>query len=565
MVILILTTIVTSIPVLAAEEAKYSYKDIKGHWAADLIEKWHVKGVVEGYSDGTFRPGDAITGAELVEFVNHLLVNQTVADLEGVPAGILSKPTEKVTRQDAITLFYLAFKFELVEDAWTTFTDINEVSNSALEAVNNMYERYLIEGYPDGTFRPTEIMTRAAVVKIINKASLIGYVANLNDGIEANANITLLKETRPLGEIVYAMAIKYDSIIDGSKLKTTDFTVEATLGEVTAARTITKVYTNDSATIATEGKAGTYVIIELDTTKDTNQGTMYYDFAYGKNTLYNLNYYVTQKADFTAVDGTKLGMGSKLQSGSEVNAVTDSFKAQTYSSETGSKIDYRIYEPKTETGKKYPLVIFLHGNGERGSNGVTQLLGNAGATVWASAENQAKNPCFVLAPQNPLVLSGKWLEKSVYETTLELIKSVISNPLIDTNRIYITGVSMGGFGTWGFIQRNPDLFAAALPVCGAGDLTKVEVIKNQAIWAFHAADDPVVKVTGEIGLYMPEFMMNGTRDMVDALKALGSTKVKYTEYEAGYVAMPLAPMAHFSWVPAYGTQEAIDWMFKQSK
>jgi predicted peptidase len=292
---------------------------------------------------------------------------------------------------------------------------------------------------------------------------------------------------------------------------------------------------------------------------------MYYDTELNKNILYKLNYYVTQLTTISADNGTKIEAGAKQQSGSEVNAVVDSFKADTYTSKAGNKMDYRLYEPKTEKGKKYPLVIFLHGNGERGANGVTQLIGNAGGTVWASDENQAKNPSFILAPQNPLLLSGLWLEKSVYETTLELIKSAASNPLIDTNRIYLTGVSQGGFGTWGFIQRNPDLFAAAMPVCGGGDLTKVEAVKDLPIWAFHAADDPVVKVSGEIPLYMPEFMIHGTRDMVNALRALGDTKVKYTEYEPGYVAMPLAPMAHFSWVPAYKTQEAIDWMFKQSK
>lgn len=560
-----MASIGSSVPMMAAEEVVYSYKDIKGHWAADVIEKWSDKGIVEGYSDGTFRPNNEITGTELVTFVNNLFGDQTVADLEGVPAGILAKPEGSVSRQDAITLLYLALGFEAQKDAWTTFKDMSEVSDYALLAINNMYERCLIEGYPDGTLKPTSAITRAAFIRIINNASIIGYVADVNDGVDANDKITIIKETRPWGELVYAMAILYDSTIDGTKLKTTDFAVDAIVGEAAIARTITKVYTNDSATTATEGKVGKYVIIELNTTTDSNTGTMFYDFKSGKNTLYKLNYYLTQKEDITAVDGTKLVKGSKQQSGQEVNAVVDSFDALTFTSEAGSKMDYRLYEPTTEVSKKYPLVIFLHGNGERGVNGVAQLLGNAGATVWASAENQAKNPSFVLAPQNPLLASGKWLEKSVYETTLELINSVASNPLIDTDRIYITGVSMGGFGTWGFIQRNPDLFAAAMPICGAGDLTKVEAIKDQAIWAFHASDDPVVKVTGEIPLYMPEFMMNGTRDMVDALEKLGSTKVKYTEYEPGYVAMPLAPMAHFSWVPAYGTQEAIDWMFEQAK
>lgn len=560
------TSLVSEVQALAAG-GEQSWKDIKGHWAEKVITKWVGKGITAGYNDETYHPDKAITGAELLEIVNKLLAAQgkTVDQLTDVPSQILTKPNESVTREDAITLLFKVFGFEAQKGAWTTFKDTAAIHSYAVNAVNTMYEKDIINGYDDGTFRPQGAVTRAEIVKIIDTASQIGYLADLSDGIVANKNISLIKETRPLGEVVYALSIRYDKSIDGSKLKATDFAVEATLGEATAARTITRVYTNDSAGTAATSKTGKYVIIELDTTKDMNAGTMYYDLVLGKNVLYKLNYYVTQLAAITADDGTKIATGTKQQSGSEVNAVVDSFKADTDTGKAGNKIDYRLYEPKTETGKKYPLIIFLHGNGERGANGVTQLVGNAGGTVWASAENQAKNPSFVLAPQNPLVRSGLWLEKSVYETTLELIKSVASNPLIDINRIYITGVSMGGFGTWGFLQRNPDLFAAAMPVCGGGDLTKVEAIKDKPIWAFHAADDPVVKVSGEIPLYMPEFMINGTRDMVKALKTLGDTKVKYTEYEPGYVAMPLAPMAHFSWVPAYKTQEAIDWMFKQSK
>ncbi|CAM3019043.1 S-layer-like y domain-containing protein [Paenibacillus sediminis] len=542
-------------------------KDIKGHWAENAIEKWAGNGTIAGYGDGTFRPNQPITGAELTALANHLLASQgkNVADVADVPIHILTMPDQNVTREDALALLFKVLGFEAQEGAWTPFKDSASIHSYAADAVNTLYKKDLFNGFPDGTFRPLSPISRAEIVKIIDQASRIGYLADMSDGLAANKNITLLKETTPLGEVVYAVAIKYNKAVVGSMFKTTDFTVEAALGEVTAPRTITKVYTNDSPAVAATSKTGEYVIIELDTAKDTNAGTMYYDSVLGKNILYKLIYYVTQKTDITAADGTKIASGAKQKSGNEVNAVVDSFEALTFISETGNKIDYRLYEPKLEAGKKYPLIIFLHGNGERGVNNAAPLLANMGATVWASKDNQAKHPSFVLAPQNPLIASGLWLEKSVYETTLELVHFAVSNPQVDTNRIYITGLSMGGFGTWGFLERNPDLFAAAMPVCGGGDLTKVEAIKDKPIWAFHAADDPVVKVTGEMDLYMPEFMIHGTRDMVAALKELGSTKVKYTEYAPGYVAMPLAPMAHFSWVPAYKTQEAIDWMYEQSK
>lgn len=549
---------------VSAAETTYRFTDIKGTWAADLIEKWAQKGIVSGYSDGTFKPSANVTGAELTSMVNKLLVGTTVADLENVPAAIVENPSQAVTREAALIVLYKAFGFEAKKDAWNNFKDGDQISTYAVEAVNNLYERNFLEGYSDGTLRPQQLITRAEIIKLINKYSQMGYYADAHDGITANPDITILRQTGALGESVYAMAIKYNKVIDGTTLKTSDFTVEATLGDVTGARTISKVYTNDSATTTSTSKNGQYVILELGAT-DQNSGTMFYDFALGMNILYHLNYYVTQTAPITAADSTKIVASAKQQNGSEVNPLVDQFAAATYTSTTGHKIDYRLFTPKTETGKKYPLVIFLNGNGERGVNGVTQLLGNAGGTTWATTAVQDKNPCFVLAPQNPLIGLGLWLDDNVYTTTLQLIKTMAANPQVDTSRIYITGMSMGGFGTWMFIERNPELFAAAMPVCGGADLTQVSKIKDMPIWAFHAADDPVVNITGEIGLYMPSFMMHGTRDVVSALKAAGSTKINYTEYPAGFVAMPLAPMAHFAWVPAYQNQEALDWMFKQSK
>lgn len=180
-----------------------------------------------------------------------------------------------------------------------------------------MYEKELISGYKDGTFRPQGAITRVEIVKMIDLASILGYLANISDGIDANKNITLIKETRSFGEAVIALVIKYNKPIDGSKLKVTDYAVEATLGEATGARSITKVYTNDSAATAKASKPGEYVIIELDAAKDLNAGTMLYDFALGKNRLYKLNYYVTQLADITAEDGTKLASGAKQKSGSD--------------------------------------------------------------------------------------------------------------------------------------------------------------------------------------------------------------------------------------------------------
>ena len=193
------------------------------------------------------------------------------------------------------------------------------------------------------------------------------------------------------------------------------------------------------------------------------------------------------------------------------------------------------------------------------------LLGNEGALVWADSKQQEKNPAYVLAPQAPATeqLTRYWTEEPNYTSVVNLLNETIEKYDVDKNRIYVIGMSNGGIGTWNIIEKNPDLFAAAVPICGIGDLRDIELgkeyeslkdtgaykdIKDMPIWIFHAEDDPLVDV-------------RYSRDAEKAIKELGGTNVKYTEYPAGTV----MPMGHFSWVPALQNQEMIDWMFSQSK
>ena len=102
---------------------------------------------------------------------------------------------------------------------------------------------------------------------------------------------------------------------------------------------------------------------------------------------------------------------------------------------------------------------------------------------------------------------------------------------------------MGGYGTWELITRNPEVFAAAIPVCGAGIPSMADRLIDIAIWAFHGEADPTVPVSG-------------TRDMEEAIKAAGGTKIQATYFPG---------VAHNSWIPAFATEELIDWLFSQSK
>lgn len=219
----------------------------------------------------------------------------------------------------------------------------------------------------------------------------------------------------------------------------------------------------------------------------------------------------------------------------------------------GASLPYRLMRPeKVEGGKKYPLVIFLHGAGERGNDNEAQLV--HGVKEFAKPGAREKYPCFLVAPQCP---TGKqWVQvpwnadkhdmppvPSAPASLLTGLMDELEKSLpVDLDRVYITGLSMGGYGTWDLLSRQPDRFAAAVPVCGGGDEKKAAVMKKVPIWAFHGALDVAVPVAR-------------SRNMVDAVNRAGGN-ARYTEYPQ---------VAHDSWNPCYADAEMMDWMFRQAR
>ena len=215
---------------------------------------------------------------------------------------------------------------------------------------------------------------------------------------------------------------------------------------------------------------------------------------------------------------------------------------------------YRLFIPEDyDKSKNYPIVLFLHGAGTRGFDNERQLI-SEGARVWAKDENQAQNPCFILAPQCPS--GSKWVNVNWSLGTYSTEEIPISKPLsmvlnileklqkrysLDTNNYFVTGLSMGGYGTWDLIIRNPSLFKAAIPICGAGDTSKADVLANMPIWSFHSKDDDIVPVCG-------------SREMVNAINALGKNNrdTLYTEFDG---------LGHASWKPAYQDENLVSWLF----
>jgi predicted peptidase len=233
------------------------------------------------------------------------------------------------------------------------------------------------------------------------------------------------------------------------------------------------------------------------------------------------------------------------------------YEANTYRDSGGRKLPYRLLKPeKIERGKRYPLVLFLHGIGERGTDNMRQLLWGAGE--FAKAENRQKYPCFVVAPQCPP--TGLWVGGDLKELlapnfalakkptqpmrlVLELIDKLVAGNLpIDKNRLYVTGLSMGGFGTWDLIERRPRFFAAAIPICGRGDPVLAAKLKNLPIWVFHGGADPIVP-------------FKYSKEMVAAIRQAGGTP-KLTIYP---------DVGHDSWSATYANRDVLAWLFAQKR
>lgn len=212
-------------------------------------------------------------------------------------------------------------------------------------------------------------------------------------------------------------------------------------------------------------------------------------------------------------------------------AVPERFVPHTFEGEAGGRLPYRLFVPAAgePTGRK-PLVVLLHGTSGRGTDNTRQFVGgNAlGAAFFSSPENQAKHPCYVVVPQCPP--DDQWVRTDyrpdrfdqpvetgrTMRALIALIDSLVAGRPIDPERVYVVGNSMGGYGAWDLVTRRPDRFAAFIPICGGGDVARVERLAATPGWIFHGEVDPIVDV-------------GHSRRMVAALRQAGAAP-QYTEY-----------------------------------
>lgn len=230
------------------------------------------------------------------------------------------------------------------------------------------------------------------------------------------------------------------------------------------------------------------------------------------------------------------------------------FGKDKYIGGNGDTLPYRLFTPERNPLRKYPLVIFLHGSGEKGNDNEAQL--RFGVMSLAGDQVSSKFPAYILAPQCPQ--DKRWANvddnrktgevrllptpSSPMQLLYELVQKIKKELPVDTNRIYITGLSMGGFGTYDAIERYPQLFAAAVPVSGGGDTSRAASIARIPIWIFHGAEDPTV---------MPQYSVQ----MMEALIRAGA-RPGFTQYPEG---------GHYISKAVYTDELMIAWLFRQHK
>ncbi len=207
-------------------------------------------------------------------------------------------------------------------------------------------------------------------------------------------------------------------------------------------------------------------------------------------------------------------------------------------------LNYLLYVPRAAAAhpdQKWPLILFLHGAGERGHD------------VWLVAKHGPPKivrerpdfPFIVVSPQCP---AGRVWDN---DEVLALLDEILATQPVDPTRVYLTGLSMGGYGTWSLGLAHPERFAAIVPICGGGDPLKAlladpkkaEALRSLAVWAFHGAKDPVVKLVE-------------SERMVEALRKAGVREVELTVYPDAQ---------HDSWTETYANPKLYEWLLRHQR
>jgi predicted peptidase len=415
-------------------------------------------------------------------------------------------------------------------------------------------------------------------------------IASFAEGSDVGSHIksiTAITEVYGDGQKISAVAVEYDSAIDNSRLKKTDFAIEG--------KVVSKVYAASAAAKAPRGADGAFVIVEVDNriqpeapmtpagpgadgggeplpgTGGPKLGEQAKPFA----GVAPLSARVTQKGKLTTVTGKTLAAwAAPLVSAKTIDLVVQDFKQLVYmdNARGNQSLMYNLFVPANyDPAKKYPLVLFMHDAGAVSNNPIETLTQGLGAIAWATPESQAKNACFVLAPQySSIIADDSSSTTEPMDITVDLVKDLLKRYSIDPARLYNTGQSMGGMAAIAMDIKYPELFAASLLVACQWDPAKVSPLARKPLWIIVSEGDSKAKP--------------GMDAIVGVLKGLGATVVKDAwSAEAGQEELDkeassmLAAKAsieyvvfnggshRYTWQYAYGIDAVREWLFNQRR
>jgi predicted peptidase len=403
---------------------------------------------------------------------------------------------------------------------------------------------------------------------------------------------TVITDVKPDGYKVTGLAVRYDRDVASQRLRIDPaaFAAQATLtkpgGEaVSGARTITAAYTNSTADFSGSPRRGRFVVLHLDEA-DPLARSAYGDGSFSR--LYDLQgaYRVTQVGDIRV--GQRIVVparpGSPVVNRKVHNRIVDEYASGSFVAASGVGLPYRSFSPDVQRGKRYPLVVTLHGYGESGDNNLSQIAGNQISVAFADPARQAKHPAYVLSPQaNPLAsTSGAWWNPRMQAAVVELVKDFVAgHPAVDTSRVYLTGLSMGSYGSWGLLPADKGLFAGALLVTGAGnEPAAVASLGDFPIWAVHSVDDSIVAYDAPNSDYRifkaleaagrPVTWSEWSGLLPDAQQEAAAWRARRQAARAGsvhiFTTLPAGTTPlfdHGSWIPTYTNDVMLDWLFDQ--
>ena len=207
-------------------------------------------------------------------------------------------------------------------------------------------------------------------------------------------------------------------------------------------------------------------------------------------------------------------------------------------SHSAGDVGYLMYLPpgyNEDTNEKWPIVLFLHGRGE--SNGPLSLVAKWGPPRFAERGDEL--PYILVSPQCPR--EGRWSDETRQAQLVQLMDDVSQRYRVDADRVYLTGSSMGGYGSWTLATSHPRRFAAAVPICGGGNPERAGQLTRLPLWVFHGDRDTAVP-------------FEKSTEMVEAIQQAGGTNVRFTSLEH---------VGHNCWSSAYAMPELYSWLLKQ--